>query len=402
MPIDALSFYERGTLARTFTAIFSPVERARDVAGSGDLQAREPLAETIDDLPLIHWIYDGPSERLVVNDAFCEFLGASEADLRAGRWRELLHPDDADGHIAELLDRVGERQPFHGEARFKRADGEWRWLESWARPRISESGEFCGLVGISTDVTDRKLTETELRLASEERLMLGPRTRPRWASTTTTCSPARCSWDRRVRELWGIGPDEPVTYAMFIAGLHPEDIPKIGSAVNRALNPASDGRYVSEYRVINPRDGRERWVLATGRVVFERGRAVRLVGTIQDISERKQAEAALRASEERLRESDRRKDEYLAMLGHELRNPLAVIHNATELLVRSGTKDPRIERISEVLGRQSQHMTRLIDGLLEVSRIARGKIQLEAVALGLYECQANEWVTPDDDCQPIE
>lgn len=97
-----------------------------------------------------------------------------------------------------------------------------------------------------------------------------------------------------------------------------------------------------------------------------------------DISERKLAE-------ERLRESDRRKDEYLAMLGHELRNPLGAIRNATELLRLTGAEDPGLRRVYELLDRQSSHMSRIIDGLLDVSRIAQGKINLELRVIDVRE-----------------
>ncbi|MCX4241994.1 hybrid sensor histidine kinase/response regulator [Paraliomyxa miuraensis] len=109
--------------------------------------------------------------------------------------------------------------------------------------------------------------------------------------------------------------------------------------------------------------------------------------------ERARAEAALRISEERLREADRRKDEFLAMLGHELRNPLAAIRNATALIEHTTSPDPRMTRIHAVLERQSTHMTHLIDGLLEVSRIARGKIVLERTTLDA--CSVVEEVVHD-------
>lgn len=92
--------------------------------------------------------------------------------------------------------------------------------------------------------------------------------------------------------------------------------------------------------------------------------------------ERGRAEVALRESEARLRESARRKDEFLAMLGHELRNPLAAIRSSAEIMKLIATDDSRLERIQRVLDRQSTHMSRLIDGLLEISRIVRGKVQL--------------------------
>jgi signal transduction histidine kinase len=88
-----------------------------------------------------------------------------------------------------------------------------------------------------------------------------------------------------------------------------------------------------------------------------------------ELADRRRAESALR-------ESNERKDEFLAMLGHELRNPLAAIRNATELMKLVAPGDSRLQRAHGVLDRQSAHMTRLIDGLLEVSRIARGKIRL--------------------------
>lgn len=108
-----------------------------------------------------------------------------------------------------------------------------------------------------------------------------------------------------------------------------------------------------------------------------------------DITARKQAE-------ERLRESDRRKDEYLAMLGHELRNPLGAIRSATELLAHRGAEDPHVRRVYELLERQSSHMSRIIDGLLDVSRIAQGKIHLELGPIdvrGVVEKVLDSWAS---------
>jgi PAS domain S-box-containing protein len=90
-------------------------------------------------------------------------------------------------------------------------------------------------------------------------------------------------------------------------------------------------------------------------------------------------------AEQALRESDRLKSEYLAMLGHELRNPLAAIRSATELMSRAETTDPSLRRASAVLERQSSHMLRIIDDLLDVSRIARGKVRLALECIDVRE-----------------
>jgi PAS domain S-box-containing protein len=96
----------------------------------------------------------------------------------------------------------------------------------------------------------------------------------------------------------------------------------------------------------------------------------------RDISDRKHAEAALQAANEQLRDSGRRKDEFLAVLAHELRNPLAPIANALELLNLQGSRDPAMQSARDVISRQLRHMVRLIDDLLDVGRITSGKLEL--------------------------
>jgi signal transduction histidine kinase/ActR/RegA family two-component response regulator len=112
--------------------------------------------------------------------------------------------------------------------------------------------------------------------------------------------------------------------------------------------------------------------------------------------ERARAEEALAESEAKLREDDRRKDEFLAMLAHELRNPLAPIVNAVHLLGRSKVSDPTLQRVRDIIDRQAARLARLVDDLLEVSRITSGRIQLhlERVSLGSAIDRAIETVRP--------
>jgi PAS domain S-box-containing protein len=102
-----------------------------------------------------------------------------------------------------------------------------------------------------------------------------------------------------------------------------------------------------------------------------------VAGVAIDISERKRNEEQLRDSQRQLREADRRKDEFLAMLAHELRNPLAPIRTGLEVLRRAGNERDAVERVRPMMERQIGHMVRLIDDLLEVSRITSGKIHLQ-------------------------
>lgn len=107
-------------------------------------------------------------------------------------------------------------------------------------------------------------------------------------------------WDDGLRALWGLGPGEHVDRSVFETGIHPDDRPRVREAIAACVDPAGDGVYAAEYRVVG-RDGVERWLATTGRTTFERGQPVDFIGVAVDISERKRSEAAVRKSEARFR-----------------------------------------------------------------------------------------------------
>jgi PAS domain S-box-containing protein len=148
---------------------------------------------------------------------------------------------------------------------------------------------------------------------------------------------------------------------------HPDDV---AQSVQLFANAKRDGRsYTMEKRYVRP-DGSIVWVsIDVSSLSIGRGEPLATMGICQDITSRKQTEAALR-------EADRRKDEFLATLAHELRNPLSPIVNGLELLSAVGRDPQFFDDIHGILTRQARHMVRLVDDLLDVSRITRGKIEL--------------------------
>jgi PAS domain S-box-containing protein len=121
----------------------------------------------VDELPLIIWVHDAQGRQQFVNRTFCEVFGVRRDDMRDDRWQTLIHPDDMPAYAQEFVDCLRDQRPFHGEIRVLRADGEWRWFESWGDPRFSASGEFLGFVGTSADVTLRKQAEDHVRQLNE-------------------------------------------------------------------------------------------------------------------------------------------------------------------------------------------------------------------------------------------
>ncbi len=181
----------------------------------------------------------------------------------------------------------------------------------------------------------------------------------------------------------------------FFEAIHPDDREhvRVASLERQRRGEPSD----VEYRVVRP-DGSFRWVRDRGFPIRDAsGRAYRAVGIAEDVTERRRAADALR-------EADRRKDEFLAMLAHELRNPLAPIRNALHLLKLPGA-DARVgERARGIMERQVEHMVRLVDDLLDVSRIMRDKIDLrrEPIDLATVVARAVETAQPALDAEGHE
>src|SRR5690606_38629562 len=124
-------------------------------------------------------------------------------------------------------------------------------------------------------------------------------------------------------------------------------------------------------------------------VLARDGTVAAVAGTARDITHRKAAEQALREHAEALREADRAKDEFLATLAHELRNPLAPLRSALHLLHESGESDESTSSLIELMERQLDHLIRLVDDLLEMSRITRGTFTLRKERIQLADVLRN-------------
>lgn len=211
-------------------------------------------------------------------------------------------------------------------------------------------------------------------------------------------------WPARVKAMFGISPDMPVSMADFYAGLHPEDRAATTAAFAAAIDPLQRSGYDVEYRTVGKEDGLIRWVAAKGRAQFDdSGRCIRVLGTVIDITGRKKTETSLKESEaqlrtamETLREADRHKNVFLATLGHELRNPLGTLRNALTLMERGEGNAAINARARLIMSRQVEQLVRLTEDLLDVNRISLGKTHLkrEAVALAAVLEQAVEACLP--------
>ncbi|WP_020469877.1 ATP-binding response regulator [Zavarzinella formosa] len=186
------------------------------------------------------------------------------------------------------------------------------------------------------------------------------------------CSP-------RCKENFGRPAQEAFSYQDLFDAMHPDDRERVGEAVRRAIDNRTD--YDAEYRNIWP-DGAVHWVMVRGRATYRPdGTPARMTGVSLDMTDR-------RRDEDALRDADRKKDDFLALLAHELRNPLAPIRNGLQVIRYADTRAVR-EQSQNIMERQLGHMVRLIDDLLDISRINRGKMELRLARISLAEAVEN-------------
>jgi PAS domain S-box-containing protein len=338
-------------------------------------ESRAQLQAILDHIPAIVFMKDIEGRYLVINRFYEKLLNLREEDVRAKTPHEILPPDVADQFVAahQRVMQTQSVQSFEQQIPYDR--GRITVL-STQFPIRDRSGQITALGGVSIDITDRKKAEQALR-ESERRF--------------------RAIFDSAY-EFVGLLDTQGTLIeinqtALDFIGARPADVigrpfwetPWWSTAAEQreqlkaAIAEAREGKFV-RFEAEHPgKDGRIEIVDFSIRpMTDDAGRVAMLIPEGRRITERKQAEAALR-------EADRRKDEFIAMLAHELRNPLAPIRNIINLLQRRRSLDPQVQKGGAIIARQLDYLTRLIDDLLDVSRISRDKLELHPERVDLAE-----------------
>jgi PAS domain S-box-containing protein len=293
------------------------------------------------------------------------------SDTWPGQPIRAAFPDIAEQGFFEMLDSVcatGEAHRAHkAPVRYHQPEtGEvkTRYLDFTYAPLFDFDGHVSGVFCEGFDVTDRVDAEAEL-LSAEERLRLATEAADiGWWDVEE--GHGRLAWPPRVKAMFGISPDAPVTMDDFYSGLHPDDRDRVAVAYAGAADPARRELYDVEYRTIGKEDGILRWVAAKGRGVFDTtGRCKRVIGTAIDITERKASQEDKLTRE---REDAELREQFIAVLGHDLRNPLASVAAGMSIMLR------RPERASEIAGQMERSISRMSELIENVLDFARGRL----------------------------
>lgn len=343
------------------------------------LRESEARFNRLADTPLIGFLTWNLDGRIIdANDAFLQLIGYTRQELVAGQlqWETMIPPEyrQLDRNVVSELHPLNVSKPFEKE--FIRKDGVRVpvLLGSTFLERSRQEG-----VSFVLDLTERKRTENALK-ASEERYRLLAEALPQlvWTSDAVgRVSYCNAFW----YEYTGLTPEQTM-HLGWRAAVHPEDLLRLWEQWQQATSTGAS--FSLECRV-RAADGQYRWFLAAiGAARDWQGQVTHWVGTAQDISDRKRSEQererlltneqAARAEAEA---ANRVKDEFLAVLSHELRTPLNPILGWTKLLRTRQFSAEKTEQALEVIERNATLQTQLIEDLLDISRILRGKLKLE-------------------------
>lgn len=191
-------------------------------------------------------------------------------------------------------------------------------------------------------------------------------------------------WDDRVREHFFFPSGARITIDDFYGRIHPEDRAPTRHAIEASI--ASRRPYDIVYRTVHPDTGAIKWIRALGGTDYASdGTPAYFDGVTVDVSAQKLDQLRVSMLNEQLREQDRRKDAFIATLSHELRNPLAPIRAAAKVVASPQVTLDQLQQAQRIIDRQVTHMALLLDDLLDIARITRGKLQLRRRAVLLAE-----------------
>jgi PAS domain S-box-containing protein len=311
------------------------------------------------------WTLDDQAKITFVNRRMADLVGYLPEEMIGQRKWDFMFGEDV-AAMKALFER--RRQGVAEEVadiRFRHHDGREIWTLMAARPLHDGAGRFIGALDLFSDITERRRAEQALRDSEERfRTLADNIAQLAWMADET----GRVFWyNRRWFEYTGRTLEE-MQRRGWQEVHHPDHVQSVIEKISRCFET---GEIWEDTFPLRARDGTYRWFLSHALPIRdERGAITRWFGTNTDVTDRREAEEALL-------EADRRKDEFLAVLAHELRSPLAPILTAARILQMKGPPDPQLQKPRETIVRQTLQLSKLVDDLLDVGRIIAGKLSLD-------------------------
>jgi PAS domain S-box-containing protein len=353
-------------------------------AGSADAEATDPAqvvgsASLALDLAGIGlWRQDLRSDAVHYSPQSWRLLGMAPRDepLTLAQVRERIHPDDLPVVQAAAARALTSDVPTDMEARYRHADGSWRFMMTRRVLQRDAQGQPLAYFGVGMDVTEMRRAEHELR-AARERAALAANAVGLGTWEIDVLS-GQTYWDEGMWTLRGLQPGPtPPDHAQRLARVHPDDRAAVAEANERSLERHTPLEL--EFRIVRP-DGQVRWLASRAVSLFDaEGRPLRRIGVNWDITDSRQA-AAARQDIELARRESQAKSRFLSRMSHELRTPLNAVLGFSQLLLATerGDDAATAQRRAQLahIERAGQHLLSLISDVLDLSSLEGGEVRI--------------------------
>jgi len=352
-------------------------------------QIEERLRSAVEAADVGTWRLELPARRCIRDDRANRLLArppaASEQSLDEAL--EAVHASDRDRVRATIDQAIASRARYACEYRVGSPEGKIRWVRDVGRVVPGTDGSVVALTGALVDVTEQRTLLDQAAIARER--LRAALDAAHIGTYFWDLDSNQVEHDDGARRMFGLGAGAAGSFDEYLLRVHPLD----RDPLKRTLEiSARDGvPFDQEYRIITP-DNSLRWVHDKA-TVFTNSEGRRFISAaVVDVTELKVSAMRTAHALEMAEHASRAKDEFLAMLGHELRNPMAPILTAVDLLRMRGAGTRELE----VIQRQVSHLVQLVDDLLDIARITRGKVELRHEVLDMRDviARAVEMVAP--------
>lgn len=328
------------------------------------------------------WDWEIPANMLSWDDRMYELYGIDPNQFEHiyDAWFSRVHPDDRSRINTAIQRALSGEEDYNQTFRVVHPDGDLRYIKAYGLVNRNAQGDPLRMTGINYDITEQTLAEAALR-KSETHLRTAQRVGQigSWEFNPYT---EQVTWSAEIFEIFGLPLTESApAFEMVQALIHPDDRDHHLQVLQSAIK--AEQSYEIELRICRP-DGALAYILARGEPLYsdDSVQGMQMVGTVQDLTRRKEAEQQLQAAKDAAESANRAKSEFLALMSHEIRTPMNAILGLSYLALQIDPHSPQQPYLNKIQV-AAESLLQILNDILDFSKIESGKLELEMAPFGL-------------------